>query len=318
VANGDPGLAVTPDTVSVINTATNMEITQVDLTDGAITDPGPGRVAVTPDGSLAYVTGRFDDVVQVISTATNTLVMTITDTSFNHPLGLAITPDGRFAYVGNRMGGTVSVLDLSSNTVTTAITVGTGPHDIAITPDGRFAYVPNKNSDDVSVIDLATNTVVTTITIGNDPHGAAVTPDGAFVYISYDGGAEVRVIDTSTNAEIGAGSPIPFGAPGGLRQIAAIQNPSLNIPTDTLPAATVGSAYSFSVAAGGGTPPRTFTIDAAGAAALAAHGLAFNSAGLISSGSVTGPAATLMLNVTVTDSSTPATSVTKTVTLQIM
>ena len=60
----------------------------------------PYGVAVTPDGTCAYVTDSFGgDTVSVISTATNTVTATITVES--EPLGVAVTPNGEYAYVTN-------------------------------------------------------------------------------------------------------------------------------------------------------------------------------------------------------------------------
>ena len=57
------------DTVSVINTATNLVV-------GSPIAVGtdPAGVAITPDGAFAYVTNNLDDTVSVINTATNAVV----------------------------------------------------------------------------------------------------------------------------------------------------------------------------------------------------------------------------------------------------
>ena len=60
------------DTVSVINTATNIVTAKVTV------GSDPMNVAVTPNGEYAYVTNLGGDTVSVISTATNTVTATIT------------------------------------------------------------------------------------------------------------------------------------------------------------------------------------------------------------------------------------------------
>src|SRR5262249_33737345 len=93
-------------TVSVIDTATNTVVANVPVV-------SPIGVAITPDGTHAYVT-NFTGTVSVIATATNTVVATVP--VGNNPSGVAITPDGTHAYVANSFSGTVSVIDTATNT----------------------------------------------------------------------------------------------------------------------------------------------------------------------------------------------------------
>src|SRR5262245_49048691 len=96
-------------TISVIDTATNTVVATVPV-GGA-----PRWVAITPDGTRAYVTNV--GAVSVIDTATNTVVATVP--VGNSPQGVAITPDGTRAYVtiGIGLGGAVSVIDTATNSV---------------------------------------------------------------------------------------------------------------------------------------------------------------------------------------------------------
>jgi YVTN family beta-propeller protein len=89
-------------------------------------------VAITPDGTRAYVANVEDNTVSVIDTATNTVVVTIP--GIGTPRGVAITPDGTRAYVTNLHNNTVSVIDTATNTVMTTISVGLLPSGLAITP----------------------------------------------------------------------------------------------------------------------------------------------------------------------------------------
>src|SRR5437899_1497939 len=84
----------TSDTVSVIDTATNTVVATIDFPVGL----GPIAIAITPDGTRAYVTSNGSNTVTVIDTATNTVVATVT--VGQGPLrGVAITPDGAGADV---------------------------------------------------------------------------------------------------------------------------------------------------------------------------------------------------------------------------
>jgi YVTN family beta-propeller protein len=85
----------------------------------------PRAVAITPDGTRAYVTNLY-----------------------SNPAG----------------DDTVSIIDTENYAVLGEITVGDGPRGIAITSNGKYAIVANAWGDSVSIIDLDSDTVVSTIT----------------------------------------------------------------------------------------------------------------------------------------------------------
>jgi len=184
------------DTVSVIDTSTNMVTTTVTV------GSGPMGLAITPNGDYVYVADYGGASVSVIDTSTNTVTGTVT--VGNDPWGVAITPNGDYVYVTNNGADTVSVIDTSTIMVTTTVTVGASPRGLAITPNGDYVYVVNQGGNSVSVIDTSTNTVTTTVAVGGSPIGVAITPNGDYVYVAdYNNGAAspsiVSVIDTSTN-----------------------------------------------------------------------------------------------------------------------
>src|ERR1017187_594599 len=87
--------------VSVIDTSSNTVVATVGV------GSQPNGVAITPDGTRAYVANGGGDV-WVIDTSSNTVVATVGVGS--QPNGVAITPDGTRAYVANG-GGDVWVID---------------------------------------------------------------------------------------------------------------------------------------------------------------------------------------------------------------
>lgn len=115
--------------VSVISTSTN-------TVTATIPDPGrPEGIAISPDGSRAYVTNLE-------------------------------------SAAGN--GNQVNVIDTTTNTVVGSITVGTTPEALAVTPDGAFVYVKNAGDGTVSAIDTSTNTVVAVVQTEPNPGTAGV------------------------------------------------------------------------------------------------------------------------------------------------
>jgi len=183
----------------------------------------PAGIALTPDNHYAYVANNNNDgipggdTVSVIDLATNTVIKTISDASFNQPYTVTINAAGTRAYVTNSAGATITIIDIATNTVVGTIGGFDGPSGMVITPDGTTAYVNNYggpilgsgNGMTVRVVNLNTNLIVgAAITVGQAPASLAITPDGAFVYvINYVDGfprtGTISIIQTSTNAVVG-------------------------------------------------------------------------------------------------------------------
>ena len=192
---------------------------------GGITLPSPSSdgldIALSPDGSRAYVTEPSTDRLLVFSTVTGAVVASIAVGP--GPSGVAVSPDGTQVWVVNTgltgsssgsagsagaagaagsalalglNGGTVSVISTATNAVIGTVPVGVGPIDVAFSPDGHTAYVTDHgflSSGSVSVIDTSTLTVTGTLdplwtSLGHQPPfsptSVSVTPDGQQVWVS--------------------------------------------------------------------------------------------------------------------------------------
>jgi len=102
--------------VDVIDTRTATVTTSITLSNGGELI----RIAVTPDGTHAYVIG--DGLVWVIDTVQNAVVATVQLVPLGTPLdGIAFTPDGKSAYVTCLDTGLIYVLDTSTNHVVDTI-----------------------------------------------------------------------------------------------------------------------------------------------------------------------------------------------------
>lgn len=154
-------------------------------------------VAISPDGTKAYVGMKDANSVKVVDVATDTITTTIPVGQY--PFGIAFAPDGTKAYVANIDSNTVSVIDVASDTVAQTIAVSGGPRGVAVSPDGTKLYVANMWSTTMSVINTATATVTATLTVGSQPVSVAFTPDGTKAYVVNTSSNSVSVIDVATD-----------------------------------------------------------------------------------------------------------------------
>lgn len=191
------------------NTVSIIDISSNSVVDTVRVGSGPEGVAITPDGTRAYV-ANDGGAVWVLDTSNNAVLAKVT--VGGDPYGVAITPDGTRVYVTEDNAAAVSVIDTSSNAVVAKIGVVTTPAGVAITPDGTRAYVASAGtltvSPTVSVIDTSSNAVVAKVAVGGIPLGVAITPDGTRAYVAVSvanisgGTGTVAVIDTSSNTVV--------------------------------------------------------------------------------------------------------------------
>jgi YVTN family beta-propeller protein len=182
----------------VIDTATNSAIGTIPV--GA----EPSGIAITPDGSRAYVSNRASNTVSVIDVAAGAVLGTPIPVG-SHPEGVAISSDGSRAYVAQQGG--VAVIDTGSGTVFGVLKDELGPSRIAISPDGAYAFVTNNASNSVSVFSLAYGVQVgVPVPSGTNPTGIAIADQGS-VFVASSSDNTVSVIDAERHT--GIGTPIP-------------------------------------------------------------------------------------------------------------
>ncbi len=162
-------------------------------------------IAASPDGSKVFVANYSDGTVSVISTATNTVIDTISIGGGAEPYVLAVSPDGSTLYVGNYSVDTVSVVSTATDTITHTISTVdgsfSGVYGLAVSPDGSRLWVANYDSSSVSVINTSGYTQIgSTIPVGLEPYDVKLTPDGTKAYVANYGAGTVTVIDTISRA----------------------------------------------------------------------------------------------------------------------
>jgi YVTN family beta-propeller protein len=182
----------------------------------------PAGLAVTPDGNFLYVANNNNytitgqDSVSVYDLQKQTLLTTITDSSFNQPYTITMNAAGTIAYVTNSNSSTITMISVATNSVIGLISGFDGPSGMAINPNGNLAYVNNYgygggvgsgNGHTISIVSLLSNSIVGTINVNLAPAAVALSPNGMFLYsVNYvdgnNGTGTVNVIMTSNNTII--------------------------------------------------------------------------------------------------------------------
>lgn len=206
--------------ISVINIPADVTVSTIEIGDSSsgsagVTPSNPQNVAVSPDGSRAYVTDG-ETSVWVVDTQSRAVVATIP--AGTSPVGVVISPNGKNLYVTTNScvvttcTSSVAVIDTATSTVTSTIPIGLTTKvplsGIAISPDSTRVYVSSSIGNSVWAIDTSGNSIVATIPTTNAGNvDLAISPDGTRVYAA---GAisgpfvvtnYVDVIDTRTNAQ---------------------------------------------------------------------------------------------------------------------
>ena len=155
--------------------------------------PHSDPVALLPDGSLLYAANTPADTVDVIDTATRSVVARI-DVGLD-PVGVAVRPDGREVWVANHVSDSVSVIDADPASPTRHHVLATVQVFDAATRSTRFdepvgiafagnekAYVALSSSNRVAVVDVASRAVTTFLQItAQDPRALAVAAGRLYV-----------------------------------------------------------------------------------------------------------------------------------------
>ncbi len=136
------------DSVAVVDTATDAVIATVGVGDS------PRSVAITPDGTQAYV-ANYDGRVSVISTADNSVVNQISVGS--QPTSIAMGRDGT-AYVANG-DDTLSLIDIKTQSVFATVPLDpngeSGAHNVAVDNGGTRIYVTDAADDMLRMLAIA-------------------------------------------------------------------------------------------------------------------------------------------------------------------
>ena len=167
----------------------------------------PLDIAITPDGSKAYVANYHSNNVSEIDLTTGTVTHTIA-VGVN-PTSIAISPNGQFAYVTNYRDGTwtdtsVSKIDLVTREVTPITHASiVGPRFVLFHPDGSEAYVSNQNGTSIQVIRTSSHEVDRVIPLTVDgAQDMAISSDGKMLFVSFASRNMVSKVNLETGSVV--------------------------------------------------------------------------------------------------------------------
>ncbi|MFB9324190.1 protein kinase domain-containing protein [Cryptosporangium minutisporangium] len=182
-------------TVVVVDAVKRTVVTRIPVEAGQ--ESHPYALAVSPDGVLLYVPDHDRNVVLVIDTTINQLVMNLEVRPAPHWVAFA-PGGGDRAYLANHESNLLTVVDTRTTAVTATIPVGKSPHSVVVTQDGARAFTANFDVDTSSVVDLRKRRTIATVPVGGDPRCVALSADGRHAYYAATGADTVTVVDTKT------------------------------------------------------------------------------------------------------------------------
>ena len=163
-------------------------------------------MAFNAANGTALVTDENNDVVRVISLASNSTTATITLPSGSQAHSIAVNAAGTLAAVGLSAKAAIALIDLSQNKVLSV--VGTGYYPSRLAFSGSNLLVTNAGSGTVSVIDTSSKTVAQTVNVGLGASGIAVAGNTAVVANMQSGSISIINLTnyTVSNVVLPAGS----------------------------------------------------------------------------------------------------------------
>ncbi len=177
-------------------------------------------VAVTPDGSLAFVANINSGNITAFNLKEGKKVGDIQTGAGAE--GIAVTPDGGQVWVTNRAADTVSVVDTSTLLVTKTFEAPAFPIRAEVTPDGKRVLTSLAKSGDVAVFATAGPALERRIALpappvadrggrlladfgdSSIPIGIEIAPDGKRAYVAHANADQISIIDLESFKKVGS------------------------------------------------------------------------------------------------------------------
>ena len=151
---------------------------------------------VPADTVHIYVTNSAGDTLDVIDSATNTVVQEIKNLVGAH--GVSFSPDGSRVYVSNELTETLDVYERGASEPMKKVALSDHPNNIAVTASGdRIVVAVARGKGGLDIVDTATLTLKKTIPAGR-LHNVYVTPDSRYAIGGSIPAKKLYVFDLAT------------------------------------------------------------------------------------------------------------------------
>ena len=185
------------DTMSVIDADTGETERVIE------TDFNPHEIAVTPDGSRAFVTCSLGGTLLAIDTGSWEVTHRLEHEHFEFPHGVAIRESADELWLAATYSSRIFVIDVDSVEILDVFpTHQDKSHMVALTPDESRAFVANIGSENVTAIDCAERRVLADPIVGEEPEGIEVHPEAGVLVANQEDGM-LSVLDPNTFEPVG-------------------------------------------------------------------------------------------------------------------
>ena len=164
------------------------------------TPPHPQSIAISPDGTRAYVghvnsQSHNSSQLTVIDLTTNTLLSPVTVTGANTH-GVAFSPDGSTVLATTSTVSGINYIDAVSS-VPSAFYNMANPYGLTLTRDGSLAFLPT-SANTVEIVDVAGQVQAGVIGTQFNPSSVKLSPDETTAYITIFTDNALQVADVSS------------------------------------------------------------------------------------------------------------------------
>ncbi|EMA39511.1 YncE family protein [Halobiforma nitratireducens] len=184
------------DTVSYIDPDTGETTATVE------TNVNPHEVAVSPDGTHAYVTCSLGGSLEVLDNEVPEVIDRFEHDLFDFPHGLAVRESADELWLASTYSSQVFVFDIADSAAIELLevfpTYQDKSHMVTFSPDEKRAFVANIGSDNVTVIDADERRIVGDPPVGEGPEGIGVDPETGEVLVANQDDGRLSVIDPET------------------------------------------------------------------------------------------------------------------------
>jgi YVTN family beta-propeller protein len=188
------------DSLSVVDLETLKQVAEIKV------GGKPAGIALSPDGTRAYVAAPDSREVVAVDTAKRTVVLRAA--IGQGPLGIAVNPKSGVVYVADWYEHRLYALDPASLAIVGSVATGQSPSGVAVTADGNRILTADRDSNQVSLIDAATLKVTGTIATGERPFGVTIDDEAGRAYTANVASNSITVLDLKTSSRF---ADVPVG-----------------------------------------------------------------------------------------------------------